>query len=66
MTTPERRRLQVMCRRLALAPIRTCKSLHRCVFCGQEIRFGDEYRDRGLDARAHTTCFEAVNREVNK
>ena len=65
MTTPKAR-LQAMCRRLALAPTRTCKTLHMCCFCTQPINYGDQYRDRGHDARAHVICFEAVNREVNK
>lgn len=58
-----RKRIQDMCRRLALAPVRTCKSLHECVFCAQPIRLGDQYRDRGLGARAHVVCFEAVNEQ---
>jgi hypothetical protein len=59
-------RLQAMCRRLALAPVRVCKSLHQCVFCGHPITVGNSYRDRGYGERAHVICFEAVNREVNK
>jgi hypothetical protein len=65
MTATPQSRLQAMCRRLALAPVRTCKTLHMCVFCAQPIRLGDQYRDRGYGARSHTICFEAVNREVN-
>jgi hypothetical protein len=65
MTSPERSRLQKMCRRLALAPIGTCRSLHSCTFCAQYIRAGERYRDRGYGARAHEICFQAVNQEVN-
>jgi hypothetical protein len=64
-STPKSR-LQAMCRRLALAPVRTCQSLHSCVFCGNGITIGEQYRDKGYGARAHVLCFEAVNREVNK
>jgi hypothetical protein len=65
MSTPKDR-LQAACRRLALAPVRVCRSLHRCCFCMQDIRLGESYRDRGYKMRAHTECFAAVNREVNK
>jgi len=58
--------LKKMCVRLSLAPIRTCRSLHSCVFCGLGIVLGDRYRDRGYAARAHETCFLACNREFNK
>lgn len=66
MTTPARAKLQAMCRRLALAPMRVCQTMHMCVFCDNKIGYGDEYRDKGYGARAHIICFEAVNREVNK
>jgi hypothetical protein len=65
LSTPKAR-LQAMCRRLALAPVRTCKTLHTCTFCAHSIQLGDQYRDKGHGARAHVICFEAVNREVNK
>lgn len=58
-------RIQAMCRRLALAPLRTCRTIHLCTFCAQPISAGDQYRDRGYGARAHETCFKAVNREYN-
>lgn len=52
--------LQRLCNRLALAPIRTCRSLHSCVLCGRDIMLGQEYRDRGYAARAHEVCFKEV------
>ena len=58
-----KQRLQKMCNRLALAPERTCHSLHHCVFCNQAITLGQTYRDKGLNARAHDFCFKAVARE---
>lgn len=51
---------------LSLAPKRTCKSLHYCELCACEIRNGQEYRDRGVDRRAHEECFQACAKEFRK
>lgn len=64
-TLQSKRLLQKLCLRLALAPTRTCKSLHECVLCGLPIRLGQEYKDRGYGARAHVDCFKTVNAQVN-
>jgi hypothetical protein len=64
--TPAAKRIQAMCNRLALAPVRTCRSLHHCVFCNQPISLGETYRDKGLNARAHDFCFKAVIREYKE
>lgn len=56
-------RLLKFCNSLSLKPMRVCRSLHHCAFCGQDIRLGDEYRDGGLGRRAHEFCFQAVRRE---
>lgn len=63
MKAPGSLRLTKMCNRLALAPVRKCRSLHSCVFCEQPIRDGDLYRDAGYAARAHDFCFQAVAAE---
>lgn len=57
-----RNMIQRLCNRLALAPVRTCRTLHGCVLCGKDITLGQEYRDKGYGARAHEACFkEAAN-----
>lgn len=43
---------------LATAPVRMCYSMHECALCGRTILLGETYRDRGLDRRAHTKCFD--------
>ena len=53
-------KLQNMVNRLALAPVRTCRSLHSCVFCPDPIRDGQQYRDKGYGCRAHELCFKAT------
>lgn len=64
-----RKLLQRMCNRLALASVRTCRAVptsgvpYSCIFCGQPVRIGDAYRDKGYAARAHDFCFRAVARE---
>jgi hypothetical protein len=63
--TNKQSRLLRMCNRLALAPVRTCRSLHSCTFCGLDIKPGETYRDKGYGARAHDFCFKAVAREYN-
>lgn len=60
------KRIRDMCNRLALAPVRTCKTLHQCVWCAQPITYGEEYLDRGHGARAHVYCFKAVSAEYGK
>jgi hypothetical protein len=50
--------IQRLCNRLALAPVRTCRTLHSCVLCGKDITDGQEYRDKGYGARAHEGCFK--------
>lgn len=59
---PSRHRvkLRAFLNSLALAPIRTCRTLHSCAFCTLAIRDGDQYRDRGLDRRAHEKCFQSA------
>ena len=63
--TTSKTHLQAMCRRLALAPLRICKSRHTCTFCAQQITVHEQYREAGIGARAHVICFETVNREVH-
>jgi hypothetical protein len=37
-------------------PKRICKSLHECVLCGENIEYGQGYRDGGWARRAHLEC----------
>jgi hypothetical protein len=54
------RQRQKMINRLALAPLRTCRTLHECVLCAQPITLGQQFRDRGYGARAHEGCFKGA------
>lgn len=56
--------IQRMCNRLALAPVRTCRTLHSCIFCGGDITDGQQYRDKGYGARAHEGCFAQMAHPV--
>lgn len=49
---------------VALKPVRTCQTLHRCALCGCDITIGQQYRGDRTDHRAHEECFRAVNKEV--
>jgi hypothetical protein len=58
---------QKLINRLALAPVRTCRTLHYCCLCGKDITYGNNYRDGGRDHRAHVTCFaEATKKPASK
>lgn len=46
---------------LRFAPLRTCQSMHACALCGETIQVGQQYRDRGLDRRAHEVCLNRVD-----
>jgi hypothetical protein len=59
-----RERIRQFLNSLALAPKRICKSLHHCALCNCPITAGEEYRDRGLDRRAHEFCFQAVSKDL--
>jgi hypothetical protein len=48
---------------LALAPLRTCRTLHHCCLCDKPIMFGEQYRDCGYRRRAHQTCFESWSKK---
>jgi hypothetical protein len=37
-------------------PLRRCYSLHSCVLCHHDIRYGEEYYDGGFGRRAHFQC----------
>ncbi len=50
-------KLEKLLNSLSLRPLRNCKSLHRCCLCDQDITMGQDYRDGGLDRRAHQSCF---------
>jgi len=37
-------------------PRRTCRTLHHCEVCKQQITDGQTYYDGGWNRRAHMTC----------
>ncbi len=49
---------------LALKPVRTCRTLHHCEMCGHDITDGQQYRDGGVDKRAHEDCFQVWRKEI--
>lgn len=44
-------------------PVRTCKSLHGCEICHQDITYGQKYYDGGYGRRAHDLCADAMAME---
>lgn len=56
-----KRMLQKALNRIALAPIRTAQYAKECVFCGQPINQGEEYRDGGYAHRAHKACLTELS-----
>jgi hypothetical protein len=67
--TPAAKRLRDACNRLALAQVKMCRKVpasgvpHRCSFCDNAVRVGQEYREKGPVLRAHDDCFKAVARD---
>ncbi len=45
--------------------MRTCKSLHFCELCHQDITFDQKYYDGGYGRRAHDLCAEADQLEID-
>jgi len=41
-------------------PIRVCRTLHHCEFCGKDIVDGERYHDGGYSRRAHVKCVSAA------
>jgi hypothetical protein len=37
-------------------PVRQCRYLDHCEFCGNDIKAGEMYRDGGYSRRAHVVC----------
>lgn len=64
MNGTEKRKLQTLLNRLALAPMRTCQSMHACCLCSDSIMLGQQYRDKGLKARAHLYCITNKREEI--
>ena len=60
------KRIRKFLNSLAVAPKRVCRTLHHCELCACDIKDGEEYRDRGVDRRAHEFCFQAVAREFKE
>jgi hypothetical protein len=58
------RRARALLSRLIPTPVRIADRVAlECCFCRQSIRNGQPYRARGLGARAHLSCFQAVRRQ---
>lgn len=47
-------------------PIRTCRSLHHCCICGNDITLGQRYHDGGYGRRGHVACAELWDTTVSK
>lgn len=43
-------------KRWAKYPVRTCRTVHECELCEEDIVVGQTYHDGGHGRRAHTTC----------
>jgi hypothetical protein len=49
-------------------PLRTCRTLHHCSMCKEDITCGQQYRDGGYHKRAHEACvreFMRLNAELD-
>ena len=68
MVTSANRRARILrfLNSLALAPKRVCRTLHCCQLCACPITIGQEYRDRGVDRRAHEECYLYVVEDFRK
>lgn len=51
---------------LSRAPLRTCRSMHHCCICRQDITLGQRYRDRGYGRRCHLSCLNDVAEDLKR
>jgi hypothetical protein len=38
--------------------------MHECALCSAGIKYGEQYKDGGLDRRAHIQCIDDANTKL--